>query len=161
MTAFRKPQFRGERAQTRADEALLCADNDATCWLTVQEYEKLRVSAYPATLVNTPTAAQNAAKFPVFCETSPAPTTEDLIIPADFKTVGMDACIVLEEKHGGERDAEARVLASWDNAGAPLTPISEVNETVDCVKRFVRLRAARLGTDTYVALKVLRGTDTQ
>ena len=161
MTTYRKSQFRGERAQDRAGEGLLQVDGDALCWITVQEYEKLAVEVYPAVLQTQPIAVGRGDKFPVFCETSSAPGTETLIIPSDPKTIGMDACVVLEGKSGGDRDAEARVIQMWDNDGTPLLDVSQVDAAFDCNKRFVRLRGSRVGAPVFAGMKVLRGPDTQ
>jgi len=165
MAAYRKPNFVGERAQIRADQALLLADGDATCWISVQEYQCLNVDLYPADLQTT--VVQNTArdKFPIpNCEPT-LPTTCDAIVPADVKTVGMDACIILEMKHGGEKDIEAKPVKVWDNDGSVMMDADGnpqfICETFEKKKRLVRLRAARLGTSTFAGLKVVRGSDTQ
>lgn len=166
MTVFRKPQFRGERAQTRADQGVFLADNDASCWIDLQEYECLNVRLYPVEEIKTIVVNDgNADHFPIpTCEPTPI-TTCEAVCPANEKEVGISGCYVLETKHGGDKDIEAHCIQTWENDGKPITDedggLICINESFDKLKRFVRLRAIKADAPTGFELKVVRGRDTQ
>lgn len=167
---FRDPYLNDNGAQKRADTILAETANDATRWISKQEYQCLCVSVFPACLEDIqtprPPCGGTIYDFPTpdqSCAPSPCYEKTNICVKSD---VGAEGVVVLERKHGGRPDCTAEIVKIWelDGTAAPFDYDEKTggyvpSQSYCCCRGFYRLRVVSYNEPLRLTIERVRAKD--